>query len=360
MEKQQDDLYKKSGLAGIFIHLQQPDRFESRRLTEVAQVLALQVVDLNLDSIPDILAGNDFDSPDAVWLGGPTGWTESALFTKTPFSTMSFAVGDLNNDRMEDLFATDMRPYSSEPEIMNQWQPLLDTMIDFDVEGDPQAMENVLQVRSEKDGFADVAESAGLAASGWSAAFGDLDQDGLLDLYVVNGMAALEIFSHLPNDELVEENQVYRNLGNGSFAPQPLWGLNSRLGGRSMAMADFDDDGDLDIVVNNLRARSQLFENQLCEGESLQVTLRDEQSANTFAIGAKLVLATSIGDLTRTVRASGGYLSGQSAHVHFGFPEGTALYQLEIVWPDGVRTDVAVPTTNIHMQVTRLISTVEK
>ena len=135
--------------------------------------------------------------------------------------------------------------------------------------------------------YANEAGARGLQASGWSwsAQFGDLDQDGYLDLYIVNGMAAEEMFSHLPGDELVEQNLIFRNDQQGNFQPEPAWGLNATEGGRSMAMADLDNDGDLDIVINNLRAPAIIYENRLCNGNSLTVDLSWPASKNTRAIG---------------------------------------------------------------------------
>jgi hypothetical protein len=159
-----------------------------------------------------------------------------------------------------------MHPYNDTPGMMAQWQPVMEGMMHDMVEGDPQQMANVLQVWDEDGKAVNTAVASGISATGWSwsSQFGDLDQDGWLDLYVVNGMQALDNFSHLPNDELIEENQVYRHNGRNEFEPMPDWGLNSTYGGRSMVMADLDWDGDLDIVVNNLQDPAQLFINQLC------------------------------------------------------------------------------------------------
>ena len=147
-------------------------------------------------------------------------------------------------------------------------------------------------------------------------------------------MTAMEIFRHLPGDELVEENQAYRNNGQKRFEPAPEWKLNSTAGGRGMSMADFDGDGDLDVLINNLRSPSQMFENRLCSGKSLLVDLRHPGSGNTRALGAELLLHTSNGVFRRSVHAAGGYLSGRSARQHFGLPEGSGIHALEIRWPD--------------------------
>ena len=153
---------------------------------------------------------------------------------------------------------------------------------------------NTLQVRGADGGFENRAAGAGVDATGWSwsAQFGDLDNDGDLDLYTVNGMVG-EAFGHLPSAELVEENQALRNDGAGVFAPAPQWGIGATESGRGMALADLD----LDIVVNNSATPAMLLENQVCGGTSLEVDLRWPGSANPFAAGSKLALTTERNDL---------------------------------------------------------------
>lgn len=330
--------FLQSGNAGVYVYWNEAERFAEERLSNEAQALALLLMDLNGDRKPDVLVGNDFAVPDMVWLNQEETWQPMDLFTNTSHSTMSFDMGDLNNDGQTELFATDMKPYDGE--ALEPWQPIMEAMMsDPHSEGDSQVMENVLQER-RGGAFINSAKDRGVDATGWSwsGKFADFDQDGFLDLYVVNGMMEQTTFAHLENHELVEANQAFRNDGAGNFIPAPTWSLSSTESGRGMSIADLDGDGDLDIVVNNLLSPAQLFENQLCTGKSMQVDLHWVGTKNAQAIGASLILHTNLSSYHRDITAGSGYLSGNPSRVHFGFPENEAISFLEVVWPDGGRS----------------------
>lgn len=344
--------------AGVFLYEQRDGQFISQRLAAEAEALAVALLDLDGDGQRDIWVANDFDVQDGVWLNQSGTWQASSPFHATSHSTMSIDWADIANNGRTALFTTDMMPYDESPETMAAWQPLMEAMMahHVQVEGDPQVMANVLQMAEANGSWVDEAGVRGIAATGWSWAskFGDLDNDGFLDLYVVNGMIAENMLGHLPNGELVEENQALRNLGNGDFIPAPEWGLGSTASGRGMVMADLDDDGDLDIVVSNLRQSSQLLENRLCGGAGLTVELQWPGSPNSHAIGAQVELQTDRAVLRRDVRASGAYLSGDTVRVYFGFAEGTTLDGLNIIWPDGAVSGIEEVSPQASITVTRL------
>ena len=320
--------------SGLYWHENRGFWFRSQLLARRSQALALTVLDDPRADRSWLAAGNDFLLPDTLWTRADSRWAAHAPFAVTTQNTMSFSWGDINNDGRLDLYAADMKPRVQDAAALRAWQPVMNKVLADPT--DRQITENVLQVQDAGRAFANRARAYGVEATGWtwSAQLADFDQDGFLDLYVVNGMKAADLFSHLPDDELVETNWAFRNRRGEFFEPAPEWNLGLRQGGRGMSVGDLDLDGDLDIIINHLQAAAVLLENQLCQGASIQVRLRDRQTPNTHGIGARVRLRHAGGAQVRVLEATSGYLSGLPAVAHFGFPVGSGLRQLEIIWPD--------------------------
>lgn len=345
-----------SSNGGVYYYENIDGVFQPTRLAIQAQALALILIDINNDHRLDIVVGNDFAVPDYFWIQTDDGWTSVDIFASFTHSTMSYDFADLNNDGSNEIFSTDMKPYTNDSATMDAWQPIMESMHDEDTPiDDPQVMENVLLKQSNSNTFNNFAPDLGINASGWSwsGKFGDLDQDGFVDLYIVNGFIEFTMFSHLENHELVEQNQAFHNIYGVRFESKPEWQLASTSSGRGMSMADLDMDGDLDIVVNNLRNPAQLFENQLCTGKSLQTDLIWHDTLNVNAIGTELILHTDMGNFRRTVKSSSGYLSGDPTRIHFGFPDDITVDSLEILWADGRQSSVDVPANAELMTIHR-------
>lgn len=358
LEKELRDAFMFGDGAGVFVFTNQGDHFTKERLAEKSQALAIQLMDINFDGRDDILVGNDFDSMlDYYFLATESGgWEAVSPFEVTTQNTMSFDLGDINNDGRQELFAADMHPYKFDAATDEEWKFAMAMMMEGETSADdPQIMENVLQTVDEDGNWQNLAADIGVNFSGWSwsSRFADLDQDGFQDLYIVNGMATSETFAHLPDFELVEENQAFKNDGTGTFEVAPDWKLNQTEGGRGMTLADLNGDGDLDIIINNLLKPATILENRVCGGSSLHVELQDSTVQNSFAVGSKIILETSVGRMIRDVRVNSGYLSGDTTAVHFGIPREAKIYSMEVTWPDGKTSNFTKIVPNQKLVISR-------
>lgn len=322
---------------GVIVYTFANGVYVPERLTASAESLSIGLVDLNADLHQDIWIANDFVMQDDIFLRKGAGWEAAKPFATTSYSTMSIDWGDINNQPGWELFTTDMSPYDISTNNIASWLPVMAKLAQQHVQGDPQVVANALQIQDGNGKWSNYAPQMGLDATGWSwtGRFGDLDSDGYQDLYIVNGMIANNLFAHLPNSELVEENRAFRNLEGKNFELAQNWNLGSTSSGRGMVMGDLDLDGDLDIVINPLRSSAQLFENRICGGENLEVDLTWAGSLNSHALNAVVELKTDKFTLSRDVRSASGYLSGDPARLHFGFPKGTILQEMIVYWPDG-------------------------
>jgi enediyne biosynthesis protein E4 len=372
LEAEAKDSFLLSGGGGTVLYRSNSNRpgqlltLRPTRLTRQAQALALTVIDTNGDGRRDIIVGNDFGVPDEVWTRSATRrtWVLRQPFQRITRNTMSYAIADVDRNSHPDLFAGDMKPNFNDRKSIAAWLPLMQKSFERLQRSDRQRAENVLQMQFKAGSFHNAGYKQGIDATGWSwsAQFGDLDRDGFEDLYIVNGMIHKEVFAGLKNHELVEKNRSFRN-DRGRFRPAD-WSLDSTAGGRSMAMADFNNDGRLDIVVNNLGSPSVVYENRLCGGAAITIDLVWDGVSNRQALGAKAVLETAASNgasdetssrapMQRTVESSSGYLTGTPTRLHFPVPEGERQTKLTIIWPDGTVSNVQSPEANTHLVITR-------
>lgn len=343
---------------GVILHERgDGGEFTVRRLAPDAQALAVVLADADGDDSLDILVGNDLATADGIWLDEDGGWVRVSPFATSSYSTMSLDVADIDNDGGLELYSTDMAPMADAD--LDDYREVLQDLEAAPRPDEIQIPENVLvslrPATGTEPGATNMAPDLGIDATGWSwsGIFGDLDNDGLQDLYVVNGMRSDQLFDFLSDSRLVERNQAFRNTGETFTAAD--WGLDDSAGGRGMVQEDLDGDGDLDIVVNNLDAPSRLFRNEICNGSSVTAELRWPDSANTRALGSTIQVGGSDGVVrTRVVTSSRGYLSGGSARVHIGIgdaPDNEEL-TLGIRWPDG-ETSLITTRPGHHLIISR-------
>lgn len=330
-----------------------------------------QVGDLNNDGWLDIYVCNDFRIPDFVYLNMGDGTFREArneLLKHLSFNSMGSDIADINNDGLMDLFTLDMNPedYVRSKTTMGMTSiDRFETMVNKGYHYN--YMHNMLQVNNGNGSFREIANMAGIANTDWSWAclLADFDLDGFNDLYVTNGVfrdvidrdannAILKILREngrkptpadfltftqmLPQQKLT--NYFFKNKGDLSFEDvSNTWTDSVPSFSNGAIYSDLDNDGDLDIVVNNINSEATLLRNNTIEeqagGNFLQIQLKGPEK-NKTGIGTLVKLHFVDGNIqVRQLINTRGFLSSVSEKIHLGFAKSDSIASLEITWPDG-------------------------
>jgi hypothetical protein len=190
---------------------------------------------------------------------------------------------------------------------------------------------------------------------GWGAGAFDFDNDGWLDLFLVNGHVYPEV-SQLPTEAAYKQRKVvYRNLANGRFAD-----VSEALGppvtepkaGRGAAFGDVDNDGDVDVVVNNVNDAPDLFRTRADPARHWLLVKLEGTTSNRSAIGARVRVDAGGASQWQEVRGGGSYISQNDLRVHFGLGAAARVERLEVRWPNGLVEEWRdLPADRIHRLV---------
>lgn len=317
--------------------------------------------DADDDGWADLYVANDFEAPDHLYHNNRDGtFTDIAAtaLPHLPWYAMGADFGDIDNDGQFDLFVADM---AATTHLKRQTFSLAQG-------GAAEAMAqeipaqyslNALYRNTGTGHFLEIARLAGVDRSDWtwSPVFGDFDNDGWQDLFVTNGMVRdlsnSDLIAKLRRTDssaqaaalvrrspvLVEENRAFKNTGLVRFEDATTaWGLRDLGVSFGAVAADFDGDGDLDLICNNFDRFPSLYRNN-SQANRVAIRLRGRR-ANPFAVGARLFAITSARRQSRRITLSHGALSSTPAEVFFGLGHDEQITRLEIFWPDG-RNDVA-------------------
>lgn len=202
---------------------------------------------------------------------------------------------------------------------------------------------NTLYQNSREGLFSDVSRRAGvvppsLAYLGWGTGFADFDNDGLLDIFVANGHVYPEIDRSGLGTRYRQRKQLFRNEGKGHFRDvtgDVGGGLLIEKSSRGVAFGDFENDGDVDVLVINMNDRPTLLRNETASGNNWMALKLAGKSANRDAIGARVWLEEEGSLQVAEVRSGGSYLSHNDMRVHFGLGRRTKVPPVRVRWPDG-------------------------
>lgn len=348
--------------------------------SQVGYGLGLAVADINLDGWPDIYVSNDFHENDYLYLNNQDGtFSESIekMIGHTSRFSMGNSIADLNNDGYPEIMTLDMLP-DDEEVLKNSAgeDPFEIYKLKLQFGYEPQFARNTLQLNNGNGTFSDVALMWGIAATdwSWSPLLADYDNDGYKDLFVTNGIVkrpndldyvsfmsgnnisagSLDNNSQVSDEALIAQmpsgkvaNRVFRNIDGQQFEDKTgVWIPKTDTYSTAGVSADLDNDGDLDVVVNNINEMATVYQNnQSTSNNFLKVQLKGDEM-NRFGIGSIISLYAGERLMTQQVYAVQGFQSSSIVQNVFGLGEIDAIDSILINWPGGLQQSLREVKTN--------------
>lgn len=347
--------------------------------------LGVTVGDINRDGYPDIYVSNDFFEKDYLYINQGNGTFKDEIEDRTQhisFSSMGADIQDINNDGKMDIFTTDMLPgYDYRLKTNTSFEGYEVFRLKQNQGFYNQFTQNSLQVNNGAGKFKETAFFSGVAASDWSwgALMFDADNDGYSDIFVCNGIYrdvtdqdfidffANEVVAQMALsgkkedvEKVIEKmpsvpiaNKAFRNKGGLKFEDAgEAWGFQKESFSNGASYADLDNDGDLDLIINNVNQPAMVYQNHTTEKNkspyisfSLQFT-----KPNLFAIGSIVEVYTKDEVLTRELIPSRGFQSSIDYKIIFGLGN-KKPDSVHIIWPDQQVTTLLAPQLNKHYAI---------
>ncbi|MEM7108801.1 MAG: FG-GAP-like repeat-containing protein, partial [Bacteroidota bacterium] len=344
---------------------------QSGLLPDLGFGLSVSTSDFNDDGWPDVYVANDFIAPDYLYINNQDGtFSERSkdYLRHTSFYSMGSDASDVNNDGKLDLMVTDMNPSDyvrskTTMEMMNR--QLFANVVEAGYNN--IYMHNMLHMNTGMGSFSEIANLAGIANTDWSWSVlgADFDNDGWKDIHITNGVYrdvldrdrrnSINEFSNGPDAKMTPEqvltylesfpsqkltNYVFQGTDGYEFKNRVQdWGMDQKSFSNGVALADLDQDGDLDLVVNNLMDTAFIYKNQaeLIGNNYIRVKLSGAKG-NPSGLGARVYIETDDGVQMQQIARTRGYLSGSETIAHFGLGRRKVVKEVRILWPDGKLT----------------------
>jgi len=341
--------------------------------------LSTAISDINMDNWPDLYVTNDYDEQDFCYINNQDGTFKEVshvIVSHMSKSSMGSDMGDVNNDGYVDILVSDMLPEDNYREKLLRGQDGYERYeLSVDSGFHRQYVRNTLQLNRglASDGlprYSEIGQFSGISNTdwSWSALLVDFDNDGWRDLFVTNGYLKditnmdnmtrtneiyrvareknvqvnyLRLIEDLPTTKL--QNYVYKNVDGIKFKDMSeAWGIHEKTVSNGTAYADFDNDGDYDIVMNNLGEIASIIRNNQEEIEKNNfVKLKLIGGAkNTLGIGAKIWLETEDKTIFHEAYNTRGYLSSSDLVQTIGIGKSREIKSIKVIWPGGRQSEI--------------------
>ncbi|MBE3140827.1 MAG: CRTAC1 family protein, partial [Thermoplasmata archaeon] len=337
--------------------------------SQIGYGLGVNICDINNDGFPDIYVSNDFHENDYLYINNGNGTFSERLtefFAHTSRSSMGNDVGDINNDGLLDVMVLDMLPDDEKIRKQSGGEDdfeLFQLKLKYGYYY--QFVRNTLQLNLGGGMFSEIGQLAGVSSTdwSWSPLFCDVDNDGWKDLFITNGIYRrandLDYVKYLtggnryfpskdnstvPDKELYEKmplypnvNYLFKNNGDLTFSNMAkVWGFDTRSYSNGSTYADLDNDGDLDLIVNNINDQAYIYRNNASTQLNncfLSVVLKGK-GLNTRGIGTRVTLYSGGQKQVAEQFPTRGFLSATSDVLHFGLGQVNVIDSIVVRWPD--------------------------